>query len=260
MIEIELIIGTMGLKKIFHNKFPRYSPALFAKASRVLKEFDKSAKELSMKSPNPVPNDVYSFSDYDELKDMIHADRDHAEVIDGLATWPDQLQMPLVALLSSVKEFLSMQLPTEQGGGTLSLEFLEPSDSDKFRFLWQANLLEDITRFGELFTSSAITPIESKLMRTLFPAAHDYFVTQVMMEVVDKVVAEETADWSGGWQNPAISALLGIPIATLADTMTWQTGHAEKTAGRPKGTGSVQLAQYNLTDNQKIDTKTMDFK
>lgn len=259
MLEIELIVGTMGLTALFQDKLPRYSQALLSRSSDVLKEFERAAKSMSKRSgTGPMPEDDLDFSDYDRLQRMLLEDAEIVTVEEGLSSWPSELQLPLIVQIADVKSYLRNQLPLQQMSGTMAAKALEPSDSDKFRFLWQANLCNDIRRFSSLFTAGAITPIESQLMRTLFPEAHDFFVILVMDQLVQAVADGKADDWSGGWQNNAMSNLLGVPIASFEDVMNWQTGMAEKTAGRPKSNSSIQLAKFNLTDNQKIDTNTLD--
>ncbi len=259
MLEIELIVGTMGLRAIFGDKLPRYSKALLDRASTVLKSFETQAKSMAKQtSTGAMPSEEYDFKDYKELTKMLQDDQEVLNAAEGLASWPSDLQIELITQIADVKIYLAEQLPLQQSAGFLSSEFLECSDSDKFRFLWQANLCEDIRGFGDLFLAGAITPIESQLMRTLFPGAHDFFVTLVIDQVLDAAVTDRLADWEGGWQKPAISALLGIPIDTFGDVMGWQSGMNEKEAGRPKGAGSLQLARINQTENQAADFKTVD--
>lgn len=260
MLEIELIVGTMGLDALYRDKLPRYSQALLSRSSDALKEFEKAAKSMSKRTTNDnMPEDTLDFSDYERLQRMLLEDEEILTVEEGLSSWPSELQIPLVTQIADVKWYLQNQLPLQQMSGTMVSQALEPSDSDKFRFLWQANLCNDIRRFSSLFTAGAITPLESQLMRTLFPEAHDFFVILVMDQLVQAVADGKADDWSGGWQNNAMSNLLGVPITSFEDVMNWQTGMAEKTAGRPKSSSSIQLAKMNLTDNQKIDTETQDF-
>lgn len=261
MIEIELIVGTMGLKNILADKLPRYSEALLKRAASVLKDFRQGAEEFADSTePRSLPEETIDYSDYDKLSQSLLLDQEVVEAAEGLASWPTELQMELLVQIADVKAYLQGQLPRNELKGAISAVSIEPSDSDKFRFLWQANLVDDVRVFVGLLNSGAITPIESALMRTLFPQTHDYLLVEVMDRVLDAVVAGKTDDWEGGWRKQALSGLLGIPVASFQDVMTWQTGMEEKTAGRPKDPDAVQVAQMNLTDNQKIDTKTLDLK
>jgi hypothetical protein len=259
MIEIELIVGTMGLDALFKDKLPKYSPALLKRAAGALKEFDKAAKQLSSRSTvDRLPKETYSFAEFSELQNLLQSDQEVDNMAQGLESWPSELQMPLIVQIADVKSYLQAQIPSQQMSSGLGATFLEPSDSDKFRFLWQANLVNDITNFGEVFLAGGITPLESAVMRTLFPMAHDYFIIAVMDELITAAVNKELDEWEGGWQKPSISALLGVPVTSFSDVLQNQTGMAEKGVGRPKGPGSVQLAQLDLTTSQKVDTKTLD--
>lgn len=259
MIEIELIVGTLGLDKILGDKLPRYSKSLLDKAGTTLKAFKNGATEFADKDkPGSLPDETYGLRDYQDLAEKLQSEAEIVDVVEGLASWPSEMQVEIMVLIADIKAYLGGQLPQQQVSGSFSGVFTEPSDSDQFRFLWQANLVDDIRRFVDLLNSGSITPLESTLMRTLFPETHDYLIVEVMDRVLDAVVAKETESWEGSWRKPALSGLLGVPVANFQDVMGYQTGMAEKTAGRPKEGGAVQIASVNLTDNQKIDTKTVD--
>ncbi len=259
MIEIELIVGTMGLDKILADRLPRYSEALLKRASGVLKEFKAGAKEFAESDePSGLPDSVIEYSQYEQLIQKMLDDQEFAELTEGLESWPSELQIEILTQIADVKAYLNAQAPRNEMVGAISATQVEPSDSDKFRFLWQAELVNDIRGFVGLLNSGAITPIESALMRTLFPQTHDYLLVEVMDKVLDAVVAGKADEWEGSWRKTALSGFLGVPVTSFRDVMTWQTGMEDKTAGRPKGPGSVQIASMNLTDNQKIDTKTLD--
>lgn len=259
MIEIELIVGTMGLEKVLADKLPKYSKSLLDKAGSTLKSFKAGAADFAQKNqPGKMPDETFGLSDFEDLQAMLTSEQEIVDAIEGLASWPTEFQMEISVLVADIKAYLGQQLPQQQVTGAFSGTFIAPSDSDQFRFLWQANLVDDIRRFVDLLNSGSITPIESALMRTLFPQTHDYLVIEVMDKVLDAVIQGGTENWEGSWRKPALSGLLGVPIMNFSDVMGYQTGHEEKTAGRPKGAGAVQIANVNLTDNQKIDTKTVD--
>lgn len=259
MIEIELIVGTMGLGKVLDDKLPKYSKALLDKAGGTLKTFKEGAKTFADKNkPGSMPNESYGLKDFEELSKMLTTEQELLPMIEGLASWPSELQMEISVLVADIKAYLSQQIPQSQVSGAFSGSFVKPSDSDQFRFLDQANLADDIRRFVDLLNCGAITPVESALMRTLFPQTHDYLVIEVMDQVLEAVTSGKAEIWEGSWRKAALSGLLGVPIMNFSDVMGYQTGMEEKTAGRPKGPGAVQLAGANLTDNQKINTKTLD--
>ena len=259
MIEIELIVGTMGLDKILADKLPKYNPHLLTKAASTLRAFRKGAGEFADSAkPGSMPDEKYELKDYDDLVAMLQEEPEIMSVIEGLETWPSELQTEIMVKIADVKAYLQGQMPQQQMSGSIASFPLPPSDSDKFRFLWQANLCDDVRTFIDLLNAGAITPIESALMRTLFPETHDYLLVEVMDKVMDAAVAGDMQEWEGSWRKPALSGFLGVPVTNFQDVMQNQTGFQEKTAGRPKEPGSVQVASSNLTDNQKLDTKTLD--
>ncbi len=261
MIEIELIVGTMGLDMILADRLPKYSAALLKRASSVLKDFKEGANVFAdSDEPEGLPDAVIPYEDYDKLTKKMLDDQDYVEMTEGLESWPSELQMEIMVQIADVKAYLMDQMPRNEMVGAISSTQIEPSDSDKFRFLWQAELVNDIRGFVGLLNSGAITPIESALMRTLFPQTHDYLIVEVMDKTMDALLDGKADEWEGSWRKTALSGLLGVPVTSFQDVMTWQTGMEDKTAGRPKGPGSVQVASMNLTDNQKIDTKTLDLK
>lgn len=259
MIEIELIVGTMGLDKILADKLPKYNKSLLDRAGTTLKAFKNGARDFSqMTEPGNLPDEALSLDDFDRISEDLLQDQEITDVIESLATWPTDLQMELSVLIADIKAYLGNQLPTNQVTGSIMSHSLPCSDSDKFRFMFQANLTNDIRTFVELLNSGAITPIESALMRTLFPETHDYLIVEIMDKVLDATVDGSIDDWEGGWRKSALSGLLGVSVSSFQDVMQYQTGMQDKTAGRPKGPGAVQVAGFNLTDNQKLDTDTID--
>lgn len=259
MIEIELIVGTMGLKNVLGDRLPKYSQALLNKAGATLKTFKAGADEFYTRNrPGQLPDETFKLKDYQSLSEMLQNDQEMLSAVEGLASWPSELQMALQVQIADVKAYLGQQLPQQTVVGTFSGSYLDPSDTDKFRFLMQANLCDDVTRYIDLLNSGAITPIESGLMRTLFPMTNDYLVIEVMDKVMEAALNKKVESWEGTWRKNALSGLLGIPIMSFSDVMTYQTGMQEKTAGRPKGPGAVQIAKMDLTENQAIQTNTLD--
>lgn len=259
MIEIELIVGTMGLDKVLADRLPKYSKSLLDKASTTLKDFKAGATEFATRNkPGSTPDETFGLKNFQDLSEKLLAEQELVDVVEGLASWPVDLQIEISVLVADIKAYLREQLPQSHVSGSFSGVFTEPSDSDQFRFLWQANLVDDVRRFSDLLNSGAITPVESAIMRTLFPQTHDYLLVEVMDKVLDAVVSGDSESWEGSWRKPALSGLLGVPVMNFSDVMGYQSGVEEKTAGRPKQAGSVQIANVNLTDNQKIDTKTVD--
>ncbi len=259
MIEIELIVGTMGLDKILSGKLPRYSAALLGRAASTLKAFRNGAKQFAESdSTGALPEWKYDLSEFDQLSAQLQSDVSEEDITASLETWPSEFQIELMVKIGDIKAYLGEQLPTNRVVGAISGYSLTPSDSDKFRFLFQANLVDDIRTFSDLLNSGAITPIESALMRTLFPQTHDYLVIEIVDRVVQAIVDKEIDQWEGGWRKPALSGLFGVPVASFSDIMQMQTGMEEKTAGRPKGPGALQVAQFSQTDSQKLDATTID--
>lgn len=259
MIEIELIVGTMGLDNILADKLPRYSKSMLDKAGTTLKAFREGAEEFAKSNkPGKLPQERYGLKYFEQLVEALQTEQELLDIEEGLASWPSELQVEVIVLIADIKAYLSQQIPQQEVMGSFAGLPVTPSDSDQFRFLWQANLIDDIRKFIDLLNSGSITPIESAIMRTLFPQTHDYLVIEVMDKVLDATVSGKIYEWEGSWRKAALSGLLGVPIMSFSDVAQFQTGMAEKTAGRPKGPGAIQIAQTNLTTNEAQETRTLD--
>lgn len=259
MIEIELIVGTMGLENILADKLPKYSKTMLTKAGTTLKAFRDGAEEFArLNSPGKLPQESYGLKYFEKLSEDLQKEQEVVDSVAGLASWPEELQMEVSILVADIKAYLTEQLPQQEIMGTFAGMPVTPSDSDQFRFLWQANLIDDVRKFVDLLNSGAITPLESALMRTLFPQTHDYLVIEVMDQVLEATVSGKIYEWEGSWRKSALSGLLGIPVASFSDVAGFQTGMAEKTAGRPKGPGAIQIANMNLSTNERMETRTLD--
>jgi len=259
MIEIELIVGTMGLEKILAGKLPKYNPSLLSKAASTLKYFREGVDDFAKKnSPGSLPDETFKLKTFDELQEMLKSEPEMEDFEASLMTWPSELQMQIMTLCADVRAFLTEQNPQQEVGGFLFGDFIPVSDTDKFRFLMQANLCDDVRRYVDLLNSGAITPIESGIMRLLFPETNDYLVIEVIEKVMDASLNGKIKTWEGSWRKPALSGLLGVPVMNFSDVMGYQTGVQEKTAGRPKGPGAIQIAKLDLTENQAVQTNTID--
>ncbi len=258
MIDIELIVGTMGLPAIQSGKIPKFSQAQLNRAASTLKSF-RTGADTFVESNKPVKlpaEDWVSLKDldkmYEDLEDPMATDNEHLE------TWPLEMQMPLLIQFMDCRVFLSENLPARPYGGMIAAQVLPPPDSDLYRLAWQAGLLDDIRRFSDLLNSGGITPLESELMRTLFPETHDYLLVELLDRITTAVADGKTESWDGSWRAPALAAFTGVPVASFQDVMQMQTGMAQKTAGRPKGAGSLQVAKLSLTGAQAIEARTLD--
>lgn len=252
MLEQELLAATLGIDATLYGKVPKFTQSRLASARNIEKQFIALAAEFADRSrPGPMPEVTVSRKRFIEIVDALNNDQGDPD----LSTYPQPLDTMLAVQLADNRVYLQTQLPTMVPYGTFSLNLVEPSDSDKARFMWQANLIDDPVRFGYLFCAGALTTVETALMRTLFPALFDVLLLAVMDEAEQAILDNKIQNWEGGWKRLAMSNLLGVQVDTFQNVLAWQTGFEEKTAGRPPNPGRIELAEANATDLQKTQAR-----
>jgi hypothetical protein len=256
MLEQELIAAEIGLWPVVTGKLPKYSDALINRAMRIQKEFRDVAKKFGeISKPLPMPEATILRKDYDKVVEGLNTEWDSDIVAENMAQWPDELYAMVEMQLLENRIYLQPQVPTQVPFGSFQMTLIEPSDSDKARFMWQANLVDRPQRFAELFLAGALTQVETALMRTLYPALFDVFLFALIDEIVAAAMDNKIASWEGGWKRLAMSNLLGVQVDSFQNVLAWQTGFEEKTAGRPPNPGRIELAEANQTDLQKTQAR-----
>lgn len=256
MLEQELLAAELGIGPVLDGKLPKYSDALMNRALRIEKQFLDAAKEFAkLKKPAAMPEITVPRKEFDQIVQALNEDWKPATVEASMDAWPPELYPMIEMQLIETRIYLQPQIPTQVPFGAFQMSLIEPSDSDKARFMWQCNLVDRPIRFAELFLAGALTTVETALMRTLYPALFDLFLFALFDEIVDAVDRNDIASWEGGWKRLAMSNLLGVQVESFQNVLAWQTGFEEKTAGRPPNPGRIELAEANQTDLQKTQAR-----
>jgi hypothetical protein len=216
---------------------------------------DAAKQFAELSKPAPFPETTVPRKQFQEIVEQLTRDlplEDVEETIDG---YDSDLGLMVQTQLIDNRFYLQAQIPTQVPFGAFKMTLIEPSDSDKARFMWQCNLIDRPLRFAELFLAGALTQVETALMRTLYPELFDVLLMAVIDEIIAAAENDKLASWEGGWKRLAMSNLLGVQVDTFQNVMTWQTGFEEKTAGRPPSPGRIELAEANATDTQKTQAR-----
>lgn len=110
----------------------------------------------------------------------------------------------------------------------------------------------------DLLNSGGISPIESSLMRTLFPMTHDYLTVEVLDHMLTASVSGDIDAWEGSWRKQAASGLFGVPLNSFEDLLVAASGAEPAGPGRPKGPGTIQVATPYLTGSQALELRTLE--
>lgn len=256
MLQSEAITGAVGLDPVLTGKLPKPTKALFSRGDQLVKDMTAAGKEFAeLRRPAPFPETTVSRKRFQEIVDSLNKDLSLEDVEPTVSEYDGSLGLLIQTQLIDNRFYLQSQVPTQVPFGAFSMTLLEPSDSDKARFMWQCNLIDRPLRFAELFLAGALTTVETALMRTLYPELFDVLLLSVIDEVIKAAENNDIASWEGGWKRLAMSNLLGVQVDSFQNVLAWQTGFEEKTAGRPPNPGRIELAEANQTDLQKTQAR-----
>jgi hypothetical protein len=256
MLEQESLVATLGLAAATTGTLPKFTLARAKSAESVIEYFEKAASKFAaLKKPAPFPETTVARNQFDKIVQDLNKEIPPEYFAKELDQYPDDIAVLVESQLVDNRYYLQAQIPTQVPFGSFNMTLLEPSDSDKARFMWQCNLIDRPERFADLFLAGALTTVETALMRALYPALFDVLLFAVIDEIIDAVDSNNIASWEGGWKRLAMSNLLGVQVDSFQNVLAWQTGFEEKTAGRPPNPGRIELAEANQTDLQKTQAR-----
>jgi hypothetical protein len=256
MLQSEAIAGVMGLGPVLSGKLPKPTKILVSRGDQLVRDMAAAATEFAkLRKPAPFPETTVPRKRFQEIVDQLNQEPSLEELEQTALDYEDDLGLLVETQIIDNRYYLQSQVPTQVPFGAFSMTLLEPSDSDKARFMWQCNLIDRPLRFAELFLAGALTTVETALMRTLYPELFDVLLLSVIEEVIKAAENNDIASWEGGWKRLAMSNLLGVQVESFQNVLAWQTGFEEKTAGRPPNPGRIELAEANQTDLQKTQAR-----
>ena len=246
----EWIVGTIGLQDFFGVRPIRLTKPQVLQALNVEKYIKGRAKVWAdSKKPAKLPKLPFNVSDYDQLVTALHLP-DSAQP--DISQVDEEFQLDIAAQFIDISHFLASQEPAlRMSQGFISRE-IEPPDSDKARFVWTCNILEDIHLVYDLLDAGALTQVEATAFKTLYPETAFLTAKAYMSSAIDYVYDEEKPTIAS-WQALGLSALMGVPVSDFQSVLTWQAGYSStKGPGRPPSQ-APNLAGQAATDSQRKD-------
>jgi hypothetical protein len=245
----EWLTGTAGLPFYFGTKRLRLSQARAAEAENIEKTIQRRAKVwANAKKPATPPKAKYKVSDYDEvvaaLDNPMDANPDITQV-------PQELQVDFLAKYLDVRMWLYERQPAIKFTGGLIAQEIPPADSDKTKFMWAVNILDDVSRIFDLLDAGFLAPSEAAAIREVFPELTMAIMVEYLKAGVDYMYRNEFRALSG-WQLAGLSAMAGVPMTNFQDVMLWQTNYEPTGPGRPQGSKAPNLAENAVSDMQAL--------
>lgn len=249
MLETEYFTGLLGIKYYFGvGRAKSVQPAM-AESAKIRKTIRSRAKAwVEQKSPNQPPKAEITSKDYDSLIELLDNPMDANPDISKV---PQNLQADVIAKYVDIRSWLENNQPAIKFSSGLIAQEIPPPDSEKTRFMWAANIINDVSSVFELLSAGCITPVEAQAVRELYPEVCLEITTRYIMAAIDYLQKTPFGALSG-WQLAGLSALAGVPITSFQDVMLWQTNYEPTGPGRPSGSKAPNLAKNEATDMQAL--------
>lgn len=250
MQSTEWLVGSIGLLKYFGHAPVQITSSAIRRALKGDEYIKSRAKTwAASKKPAKLPKLPFNVGDYDQLVTALHlpqlAQPDISRIDDGYS-------MDVVCHFMDIAAYLTEKEPAlKMSQGFIARE-IEPPDSDKARFVWACNILDDVNLVFDLLDAGALTVVESDVFRTLYPEIA-YETAKAYMLAAISYIYDEQKPTIASWQSVALSALMGTPVSDFNDVLTWQAGYSStKGPGRPPSQ-APNLAGQAATETQRKD-------
>jgi hypothetical protein len=245
----EWLTGTAGLPFYFGTKRYRITESMLREAAQVDRMITRRAKQWAeSKRPSQPPKAKYKVADFD---DVIAALDNPMQANPDLTQVPAELQVDFVAKYLDIRAWLDANQPAIKFTGGLIAQEIPPADTDKMRFMWSVNTIDDIGRVFDLLDAGCITPPEASVMRDIFPEFTMAVAVAYIKAAIDYLYKNQYSALSG-WQMAGLSALAGVPVTSFQDVMLWQSNYEPMGPGRPPGSKAPNLAQNEASDMQAL--------
>lgn len=246
MNPVDWLVGHAGMPFFFGSKRLKLTQDKVKQAANIDKLIKNRAKNwVDLKRPVQPPKANYSIQDYDTvitaLDNPIDANPDISQV-------PEEMQLDFIAKYLDVRAWLDAHQPAIKFSGGLIATELPPADSDKSKFMWAVDVLDNVTKLLDMLDAGCLTAIEAQAVREVYPDFTMGVIVAYVQAVIDYLVNNQYNAISG-WKLASLSALAGVPITSFQNVMAWQANYEE--AGT--ATKSPNLAQSHLTEPQKLE-------
>ncbi len=249
MLYYDALLGQLGLKSFFGNKTPRITQGMMRSADGITKTIKNRANNwVNLKKPQQPPKREYKLPEYDllvaALDNALNANPD----ISGLS---EELQTEIIAQYLDVRGWLTLNQPAIKMAGGLFAYELPASDTEKLKFLWAADIINNPLILFDLLDAGCLTEVEAMAAREIYPDLTLEIVLQYIEATIEYLIDTPYGALSG-WQLAGLSALAGAPVKNFSDIMAWQGNYPNNQPGRPTGSKAPQVAQANVTDTQAV--------
>lgn len=248
-LQSEYLAGTLGISAYFGMSKIKITQSDLVAADKFEQTIKIRAKQwVSLKKPAQPPKPKYTMSDYDNL--LVGLDNPLI-ANPNLSVIPEEYHTDFIAKYIDIRSWLYDNQPALRMSGGLVAQELPASDSEKSKFLWSVNVLDDITKIFDLLDAGCITHVEATAMRDVYPEFILALLTQYILASIDYLYENEYSAISG-WQMAGLSALAGVPVLSFQDVMAWQGNYQNNGPGRPEGSKAPNIAQSHTSDMQAL--------
>jgi hypothetical protein len=248
-IQSEWLSGTAGLPFYFGTgklKITAKDLRDSDKASKIIA--DRAKQWVDMRRPAQPPKPRYTSGDFDvviaALDNPMDANPDMTQI-------PSELQVDFLAKYLDIRAWLYEHQPTIKFTSGLIAQEIPPADTDKMKYMWSVNVLDDVTRVFDLLDAGCLAPSEALALRDVYPEFIMALMVSYLRATVDYLYKNQFSSLSG-WQMAGLSSLAGVPMVNFNDVMAWQTGYAPSGPGRPQGSKAPQIAENEASDMQAL--------
>ncbi len=249
MLENEYFTGLLGIKFYFGVGKPPAMAKTVAEAAKVRKYIQTRAKAwAAQRAPEQPPKATLKLADYDSLIGLLDNPMDANPDVSKV---PDELQLDVVAKYIDIRSWLEANQPALKFSGGLIAQEIPPPDSDKMRFMWAADIINDVSKIFDLLSAGCLTPVEAQVMRDIYPEVGLEIATRYILASIEHLQKTPYSALSG-WQMAGLSALAGVPVTSFQDIMSWQMNYEPMGPGRPQGSKAPNLAQNEASDMQAL--------
>ena len=248
MIVTEWIMGTIGFAALFGQAPIKITPRQ-VKQALLCGNYIKTRATAWANSSRPakIPSFGITAKDYDSVINLVTSEK----AAPNLSTVPDDLSLDVLVQFLEVQAYLVSISPAIKVSQGLFGREIEPSTTDKSRFCWSCNTINDIRIIFDLLDAGALTNVEAEAFKTLFPNIAMEVAVQYLTTTIDYIYTNEKPTMAS-WQLQGISALLGVPMADFNDVMQWQGGYEQQGPGRPPSSKAPDFAKDSMSDMQSL--------